>query len=104
MIATTETLRAGTQLEGGIDIDSHCQPLELSALARGLLLIQRRGRLGAENRRDMGGVQIDYDGLPDPDLYDNFLATQQSDILKYLTDIGAINASGESDSGSAEEE
>jgi hypothetical protein len=104
MIATTETLRAGTLLEGGIDVDSHCQPLELSALARGLLLIQQRGRLGAENRCDMGGVQIDYERLPSPDMYDDFVASKQGDIVQYLTDIGAINASGKSDSVGAEED
>jgi hypothetical protein len=90
MIAVTETLRAGTQMEGGIDFDSHCQPMELAALARGLLLIKDRGRLGAENRRDLGGVQIAFENLPDPEMFDDFLLTKREEILNYLTDMGAI--------------
>jgi len=95
MIATTETLKTGTSLEGGIDIDLHCQALERAALARGLLLIQTRGRIGAENRRDMGSVKIEFTNLPDPKPYDEFLHTRKNDILKYLEEIKAIHASGE---------
>lgn len=94
MIATTETLKAGVLLEGGIDIDMHCQPIERSALARGLLLVQQRGRIGAENRRDLGGVEIKFRDLPDPALFDAFLIERKDDILKYLAEIKAINAPG----------
>ncbi len=99
MIATTETIKAGAKLEGGIDIDLHCQPIERAALARGLLLIQQRGRIGAENRRDLGSVAIEFRDIPDPALFDQFLASRKTDILKYLEDTKAINAPGTLDFG-----
>jgi hypothetical protein len=37
-------------------------------------------------------------------MYDDFVASKQGDIVQYLTDIGAINASGKSDSVGAEED
>jgi len=91
MIATTEALNPGTKLEGGVDIDLHCQPVERAALARGLLLIQQRGRIGAESRRDLGSVAIEFRDLPDPQPFDEFVSARKQDILKYLKDIGAIN-------------
>lgn len=96
MIATTETLKAGTVLDGGIDVDQHCQPIERAALGRGLLLLQRHGRIGAENRRDLGGVQIEFENLPDAALYDQFLEARANDVRTYLLDIGAISAPGNS--------
>lgn len=98
MIATTETLKAGVVLDGGVDIDLHCQPVERAALARGLLLLQERGRIGAENRRDLGSVQIEFASSLEPDAYDRFLADNKDGILEFLRKIGAINASCESDS------
>lgn len=99
MIATTETIKAGVKLEGGVDIDMHCQPIERAALARGLLLIQQRGRIGAENRRDLGGVAIEFRDLPDPAPFDQFLSDRKADILKYLEETKAINAPGTLDFG-----
>jgi len=93
MIATCECLKAGVKLAGGVDRDGHISDLELAALSRGLLLIQERGRLGAESRRDLGGVKIKYTNLPDPAPYDDFLSQRKEEVLKYLTDLGAVNAS-----------
>ena len=98
MIATTETLKAGVVLDGGVDIDLHCQPVERAAIARGLLLLQERGRIGAENRRDLGSVEIEFTGMPVPDAYDQFLVDNKARILEFLGKIGAVYAPCESDS------
>lgn len=95
MIADTEILVPGTRLSGGIDIDEHANDLERSCLARGLLLLQEQGRLGAENRRGLGKVAIEYDGLPDPGVYDAYLRDHRQDILDFLHRLGALaNAQG----------
>lgn len=90
MIANTEILRAGATLEGGIDHDNAIAALELSALGRGVRLLVERGMLGAENRRGLGKVRIEVEGLPDPAPYDAFLAERKDDILKYLQSVGAL--------------
>lgn len=91
MIATTETLKLGTVMDGGIDVDTHVQDVELAALARGLLLVQERGRIGAENRRDLGSVRMEFSRLPDPAPYDAFLVSRKAEVLKYLSDVGAMS-------------
>lgn len=90
MITATETLKVGTVLDGGIDMDTHIQPVELGALARGLLLLQTKGRIGAENRRDLGSVRIKLDRLPDPTPYDDFVSARRGDVLRYLSEVGAL--------------
>lgn len=90
MIANTEMIRAGAELEGGIDHDDAIPALELAALGRGIRLLQDRGMLGAENRRGLGKVAMTIDGLPDPAPYDAFLAERKNDILKYLESVGAL--------------
>lgn len=90
MIANTEVLRAGAELEGGIDHDEHMPAIEIAALARGVELLVRRGRIGAENRRGFGRVRINVDGLPSPAPYDEFLANNKAPILVYLQSIGAL--------------
>lgn len=90
MIATTEVLRAGAELEGGIDHDDAIADLERAALGRGVLLLRERGMLGAENRRGLGRVVIDAQNVPDPAPYDAFLAERKADILRYLESIGAL--------------
>lgn len=90
MIANTEVLRSGTTLEGGIDMDNTMPEVERAALARGLTLLQQRGKLGAENRRGCGRVKIELTGLPDPALFDTFLADKKADILDYLSKLSAI--------------
>ncbi len=90
MIANTETMRPGAVLDGGVDHDNAIAELELSALGRGLRLLADRGMLGAENRRGMGKVRIEFQGLPDPAPYDAFLAEHKDEILKYLGSIGAL--------------
>lgn len=90
MIANTETMRAGAALEGGVDHDNAIAALELSALGCGIALLAKRGMLGAENRRGLGRVSMQIDGLPDPSPYEAFLAERKEEILKYLQSIGAL--------------
>lgn len=90
MIANTEVLRTGVSLEGGVDMDSATPELQRSALGRGLLLLQQRGMLGAENRRGFGRVKIEMMDCPDGAIYDAWLAEHKSEILDYLSDLGAL--------------
>ncbi len=93
MIANTEALRAGTVLDGGIDIDTHASELERSALGLGLALLQQRGLLGAETRRGFGRVEIEVSNAPDPRPYLDWLASERDVILGYLAEIGATDIS-----------
>ncbi|MEN6492610.1 MAG: hypothetical protein ABFC85_11540 [Rectinema sp.] len=95
MIATTETLKAGVAMSGGIDLDAHVQEIESAALGRGLLLLQEKGWIGAENRRDLGKVRIEYENPPDPTPYDDFIARRKDDILAFLKEIAALPAKAE---------
>src|SRR5690554_776730 len=90
MIANTEYLRAGAELEGGVDFDDATPEIERAALGRGLALLAEVGQLGAETRRGAGRVRIVYDRLPDPAPYDQFLADHKDEILKYLDRVGAL--------------
>ncbi len=101
MIATTECLKSGTMLMGGIDIDTHASELERAALGRGLALLAEHGWLGAENRRGLGKVKVAYQGAPDPEPYDVWLADHRDEVLAYLNALGALHAPRESDRASA---
>lgn len=90
MIANTETMRAGAILDGGADHDDAIAEMELAALSRGLQLLAKRGMIGAENRRGLGKVRIEFEDLPDSAPYDAFLAERKDEILKYLGSIGAM--------------
>lgn len=92
MIAVTETLKAGTVLEGGIDLRLHVSDLSRSALGVGLRELLTRGRIGAQNRADFGSVQIDVENMPDPEPYEAYLRDNREAILDYLHHIGALNA------------
>jgi len=94
MIATTECLKTGVELEGGIDLLGHISEIEMGALATGLELMRKGGRLGAEGRRGLGSVKIEYDNLPSPEPYERFLAEHQSEILDFLREISAIVPEG----------
>lgn len=95
MIATTEVLKAGTVMDGGIDIGSHASPIERACLARGLALLIERGLLGAENRRGIGKVRIGADLPADPAEYDAHLREHKAEILAYLERLGALSAQPE---------
>lgn len=95
MIAQTEVIRAGAELEGGLEHDRAIPAIEKAALARGLLLWQDRGMLGAENRRGLGRADITLSNLPDPDPFDRFLVDRKSDILAYLDEITATTKQGD---------
>lgn len=90
MIASTEVLRTGARLEGGIDHDGAMDAIERAALGRGLTLLAARGFLGAENRRGLGRVTLTIDGAPSPDAYDEFLRDRKDAIREYLLSVGAI--------------
>jgi len=97
MIANTECLRAGTVLDGGLDIHDHATEIERSAIGRGLELLSDRGWLGAENRRGLGQVSISLEHAPSGDTYSEYIAANKDEIIKYLETIGAINAQCEMD-------
>lgn len=90
MIATTECLRAGTVLDGGLDMHPHISDLERAALGKAVELLMHRGTLGAETRRGLGQVSIDAHRLPDSAPYDQYLADNREAILDYLRDLGAL--------------
>lgn len=90
MIATTECMRIGTHLVGGIDCSSHICPMERSALGRGIDLLTACGKLGAENRRGFGKVDFVVSNAPDASLYVQWLDDNKERILSYLHSIGAL--------------
>lgn len=92
MIATTEALKAGTLLEGGVDMRLHIGELSRSALGLGIELLIKRGRIGAQNRADFGSVNIQAENIPDSSLYQKYLKDNRSHIIEYLNTIGALNA------------
>ena len=92
MIATTECIREGAELVGGIDIDTHISDTEKAALGMGLRLLAGRGKLGAENRRGLGMADIAVDNVPDPQPYLDWLRENGDAVVEYLKEIGAIDA------------
>lgn len=101
MIATSECLRPGTVLRGGMDFDACATPIERGALARGLLELKEHGFIGAQSNKGHGQVEIEYANLPDPAPYDDYLAANRETILDYLENLGAIHARSEFDFGSS---
>ncbi len=89
MIATSEVLKAGTVLRGGIDVCNHATEIERGCIGRGIELLTRHGYLGAESRRGLGRVVIEAENVPSPEVYDEFLAENRDGILSYLEVIGA---------------
>lgn len=90
MIATCECLKAGTRLEGGIDVWIHAGDLARSALAHGLHLMQQKGYIGSDSRRGLGRVVIEHDCAFDPEFYVAYLAENRERILAYMIEINAI--------------
>lgn len=90
MIADTEVLRTGAEMEGGIDYDTTMTEIERGCLGRGLQLLTERGMLGAENRRGLGRVRIECSGLPDAEIYDSWLRASSEEILAYLREINGL--------------
>lgn len=89
MIANTECIKIGVTLIGGIDIDTHISDMELSALGKGLQLMQQKGYIGANSNRGFGRVQIDIENLPDSTLYENYLSENKEKIVQFLVKLGA---------------
>jgi len=90
MIASTEVIKPGAFLTGGVDMDYHITDLEKSALGLGLELLKTHSRLGAGSRRDFGGVDIDFDNIPDPKPYRQYLIEHKTEIIRYLENIEAL--------------
>ncbi len=97
MIANTEVLRAGTELEGGIDMDKMMTSLESSVLGKGLELLNQHRFLGAGSRRGFGKCTIayEYNGsrIPSSEEYEIFLQEKSGEIKDYLKEVEALNAS-----------
>ena len=90
MIVTTEVLKPGTVLNGGIDIDDHALDIEIAALGNALNILKNKGYLGGEGRRGFGRVEMEIDREIDAQPYLDYLSEKREVIVKYLTDIGAI--------------
>lgn len=90
MIANTECIKAGIKFHGGIDVSHHISDLEKSALGMGLLLMQKKGYIGADNRRGFGKIQMEIENIPDHNLYENFLKNEKERILKYLAELDVL--------------
>jgi len=90
MIANSECLKTGTRLIGGIDISQHITDIEKSCLGMGLNLLQKKGYIGAENRRGLGQVEISISNIPDGLVYTEYLTENKDKIVKYLNDIGVV--------------
>jgi hypothetical protein len=91
MIVNVETLKAGTVLDGGIDISEHATEIERACIGRGLRLLQRTGYLGAENRRGLGKADFEINEIPDYKSYDDYVKDNRDAIMQYLIEIKAIN-------------
>lgn len=89
MIANTECLKQGVSLTGGIDVDTHISDLELSALGKGLELMQKKGYIGANSNRGFGRVQIEVENCPSSELYENYLSENKEKIIQFLVKLGA---------------
>jgi len=90
MIANTEVLKTGVELEGGVDMDSSMPEIERSALGCGLNLLSERSMIGAENRRGMGRVKFEMQGVPDESIYLDWLSDNHANISEYLRQISAL--------------
>jgi len=90
MIATTECLKAGVILDGGIDMRGHASDLERSVIGRGLWLMQQHGYIGANARRGFGRVAISAENAPDKTLYENYMKENKDRIVNFLEGLGAL--------------
>lgn len=96
MIANTEVLKAGAILDAGINIGDHMSDVERACLGRGLELLRDAGRLGAQNARGLGQVEIEIGNGPSGEAYDDYLAANKTEILDYLVSIKAVEPQKES--------
>lgn len=90
MIATTECLKEGVTLIGGIDIYNHASEMERAAIGRALELFADYGHLGAGNSRGWGKISVELKNLPSSAVYTTYLAENKKQILGYLNTIGAL--------------
>lgn len=92
MIVSVETVVAGVEFEGGLDLREGASEVERAALAQGLASIRDAGRLGANTNRGYGRVDLRYDWDQAAEPYETYLADRKEAILAALDEMGAINA------------
>jgi len=99
MIANYECLIEGAVLEGGIDVDLHITDVEISALAKGLEMMQQFGYLGGKVHRGFGRATIEYQSklTLNGSLYNRYLADNKQAIIDYLRQIGGFASQKQSD-------
>jgi len=90
MIATTETLKRGTVLHGGIDYSFRLTEIELSCLECALTLLNNKGFIGAESRRGFGKVKLDFNSNAGIKAYGEYLLANADKIKSYLRSMGAL--------------
>lgn len=93
MIASTEVLVVGTELEGGIDMGMMTD-LERAAFGCGINLLAKRGFIGAENRRGLGRVKFSIENIPDEKPYLDWLQENHEKIMAYLVEVEAFKNPG----------
>lgn len=93
MIATTECLRPGTLLEGGIDLSPHISEIEASCLGDALESWMQVGTIGAQNARGLGRIALTIEGAASGEAYREWLASHREQILDLLIRLGAIDDS-----------
>jgi hypothetical protein len=106
MIANTECLKAGTELIGGLDVRGRISDMEFDCLLFALELLKKKAVLGAESRRGMGKIELEYiltEQNGDPARYEKYILENKDNILSYLDSIGALVTSGEQDNIELEE-
>ena len=90
MIANTEVIKPGITFHGGIDIHDYISDLEKSALGMGLELLQKKGYIGADNRRGFGKIKVEIKNCPDSSLHEKYLKENKEGIIKYLGNLNVF--------------
>lgn len=93
MLYSCEAMKIGTQLEGGIDWGCSATMLERSALGYALTEFARDGYIGCFRRLGFGKVAAEFDKLPDPIMYLDYIGSNKDNIIAFLTDLGALDLS-----------
>lgn len=92
MIANVESLKAGTVLVGGIDLDYSISEAEKQALYDGIIALQDAGYLGGMTRAGFGKVNIQIESDDDFGEVDE---PEKEEIIAYLREINALEETAE---------
>lgn len=94
MIANTEVLIAGTNIEGGIDITPAATDLEISCLANALEIWQKQPIIGGLSARGFGKCRIEFDDdRPEccsGEEYREWIEANHSTILENMQSLNAL--------------